>query len=75
MTLQETISKLGKMEKKSRAKGYGGDAAECAAKRHTLILLSTRKQKRKPTTYSLKVGQYLKQGKSIQEAHKLARGE
>lgn len=31
------------------------------------------KRKRHPTPYQLKVGRFLKEGKSIQEAHKLAK--
>jgi len=37
--------------------------------------LLSRKGKRNPTPYQLKVGRFLKEGKTIQEAHKLARGE
>ncbi len=37
--------------------------------------LLSRKGKRNPTPYQLKVGRFLKEGKSLQEAHKLARGE
>ena len=33
------------------------------------------KRKRKATPYQLRLGQFLKEGKTIQEAHKLARGE
>lgn len=41
-----------------------------------LIRIANRlSQKRQPTQYQLKVGQYLKEGKSLQEAHRLARGE
>lgn len=36
------------------------------------ILLKQRK-KRNPTPYQMKVGQFLKEGKSIQEAHELAK--
>ena len=39
---------------------------------NTLLL---KKAKRDPTPYQLKVGRFLKEGKTIQEAHKLARGE
>jgi hypothetical protein len=31
------------------------------------------KKKRQPTEYQLKVGQYMKEGKPMQEAHELAR--
>jgi len=37
--------------------------------------LLSKKGKRDPTPYQLKVGRFLKEGKTIQEAHKLARGE
>ncbi|MBA7678268.1 hypothetical protein ES703_86541 [subsurface metagenome] len=37
--------------------------------------LLSRKGKRNPTPYQLKVGRFLKEGKSLQEAHRLARGE
>ena len=37
--------------------------------------LLLKKGKRNPTPYQLKVGRFLKEGKTIQEAHKLARGE
>lgn len=36
--------------------------------------LLSRKGKRDPTPYQLKVGTFLKEGKSLQEAHRLARG-
>ena len=75
MTLQETISYLGKREQRSRKKGYIGDATDYATKRHMLILLARGRQKRKPTEYQLKVGKYMKQGKGLHEAHKLARGK
>ncbi len=75
MTLSETISSLTKREHKSRKKGYMGDATEYAARRHMLILLAKGKQKKKPTEYQLKVGKYMKQGKSLHEAHRLAKGE
>lgn len=39
--------------------------------RQNAILL--KKGKRNPTPYSLKVGRFLKEGKSIQEAHQLAK--
>lgn len=69
MTLSETISKLLKMELKSQRKGYGGDAAESAAKRHMLILLSKMgRKKRESSTWNLFAGKYLKQGKTIKEA-------
>jgi len=74
MTLQETISYLGKREQRSRRQGYMMDAVNFATKRHILILLAKGKQKRNPTSYQLKVGRFLKEGKTIQEAHKLARG-
>lgn len=73
MTLSETISNLMKREQRSRKMKYMGDATNYAAKRHMLILLAKRKQKKKPTEYQLKVGKYMKQGKSIHEAHKLAK--
>ena len=73
MTLNETISRLLKMEQRSQKEGYGGDAAGHAAQRHMLILLSKGKQKRHPTEYQLKLGRYMKEGKSIKEAHKLAK--
>jgi len=37
--------------------------------------LLSRKGKRNPTPYQLKVGRFMKEGKSLQEAHRLARGE
>lgn len=39
--------------------------------RQNQILLKQRK--RNPTPYSLKIGRFLKEGKSIQEAHRLAK--
>ena len=36
--------------------------------------LLSKKGKRDPTPFQLKVGRFLKEGKSIQEAHRLARG-
>lgn len=33
------------------------------------------RKKRKPTAYQLKVGKYMKLGKSVKEAHKLAKEE
>ena len=42
--------------------------------RQNQILLK-QKRKRHPTPYQLKVGQFLKEGKSIQEAHRLAKKE
>lgn len=73
MTLSETISNLKKQEQRSRKKRYMIDATAHAAKRHMLILLAKGKQKKKPTEYQLKVGKYMKQGKSIHEAHRLAK--
>lgn len=35
--------------------------------------LLLKKNKRNPTPYQLKVGRFLKEGKTIQEAHKLAK--
>ena len=75
MTLSETISSLRKREQKSRKMEYMGDATNWAAKRHMLVLLAKGKQKKKPTEYQLKVGRYMKQGKSIHEAHRLAKAE
>ena len=37
------------------------------------ILKALKKKKRIPSTYQLKVGQFLRAGKSIQEAHRLAK--
>ena len=36
-------------------------------------ILSRQKRKRHPTPYQLKVGRFLKEGKSIQEAHRLVK--
>lgn len=75
MKLNKVLEVLKILEEKSLKKGYRGDATSYAFQRHTLILLNeiAKGKKRKPSKYSLKVGQFMKEGKSIQEAHRLAK--
>jgi hypothetical protein len=76
MNLNETIRKLGYLERSYMKEKYTGDATKYAFMRHSLILLReiAKTRKRKPSAYQLKVGKYMKQGKSLKEAHKLAKG-
>lgn len=67
MNLKKTIENLRKRERDSKRKGYMGDATEYAFKRHLLLLLS-KKVKRKPSAWSIFLGNYLKEGKTIQQA-------
>jgi len=75
LDLKETIRKLGEREKRADKQGYSGDATHYAFQRHRLILLSeiVKKSKRKPTEYQKRVGEFLKEGHSIQESHRLAK--
>jgi hypothetical protein len=75
MTLRQTIARLKHNEESSERRGYGGDAARVAFQRHCLELLNiiATKPKRKLSAYQLKIGKYLKQGKSLKEAHRLAK--
>ena len=69
MILEKTIKNLRELEKRSTNDGYMGDATDYAFKRHLLILLSKRvKHKRKHSAWSLFLGEYLRNGKSIQDA-------
>lgn len=74
MTLGKTIANLRRLEASSTRREYIGDATEYAFRRHILLLFS-KKHKRLPSSYQIKVGKYMKEGKTIQEAHKLAKEE
>jgi hypothetical protein len=78
MTLKETIRRLKRIEESRERKGYGGDAADMAFQRYCLELLNSIatnpiKPKRKLSAYQIRLGKFLKQGKSLQEAHRLAK--
>lgn len=76
MNLKETIKSLESREARSKRDRYFGDASERAFRRHVLILLSRiadnvevkKKKKKKPSQWNRFVGEYLRKGKTIQEA-------
>ena len=79
MRINKVLETLREKEAENLKQGYRGDASQYAFFRYTLMLLtdianSLKKQKtkkrRKPTNWNLFAGEYLRQGKTIQEAAK-----
>lgn len=67
--------RLRKSAERSLRKGFGGDWTDTMFKVHVLELLEkiAKSKKRQPTEYQIKLGKLMKEGKSIQEAHRLAK--
>ena len=73
MRFDNVLKTLKEFEAKSQREGYRGDATSYAFKRYVLILLSKlveqkKGKKRRTTAWQRFVGEYWRQGKTIEQA-------